>query len=142
MITQNVTIQPMYGCPISEVDNRLNALYFRSEMAKNEIIDALLKEERNLLISDIGGIIGEVVAKHCKDNPDEIDDFVDSYSHGVSLATGTHNDSQKNPHRYVKMEYYKRAKQDRYLTVWVVSTIISSIALVASVIALIFKLKR
>lgn len=75
-------------------------------------MDRLNEETRLTQIPDLGSIIGETVAKWAKHTPEEIDDFVDSFSHGVSLATGTHDRNEENEFVYVKKCYIKDLQRE------------------------------
>ena len=110
MKNPNVTIQPMYGCPIAEPE--VGHLRTMSVLCRRELIEKLTEATTVEQIHDYGSIIGEVIAKYSKDAPDEIDDFVWSFSHGVSLETGTHDRDEENEFVYVKKCYVKDLQRE------------------------------
>lgn len=119
----NVTIQPMYGCQVAEPGSYRYSKS-RTDIVRREIMDRLNEETRLTQIPDLGSIIGETVAKWAKHTPEEIDDFVDSFSHGVSMATGTHDRNEANEFIYIKKYYVdKMVRSEKldaifYSTLW------------------------
>ena len=125
---QNVTIQPMYGCPVAEPE--VGHLRTMSVLCRRELIEKLTEATTVEQIHDYGSIIGEVIAKYSKDAPDEIDDFVWSFSHGVSLETGTHDRHEENEFKYIKMRYHRQKIMKYIVSAYICATITMVIALI------------